>query len=82
MNSFSEYVQRLSNCLATVLEEDLQALELALIEIWSRKGTLFLCGNGGSAGNASHLANDFIFGAGYPKRYGLAVDSLSAILLF
>jgi len=78
MNGFSEYVQKLSSCLATVEIEHLRTLELSLIEIWNRKGTLFLCGNGGSAGNASHLANDFTFGAGHPKRYGLSVDSLSS----
>jgi len=78
MNGFSKYKQKLTSCLATILEEDLQILECALIELWDRKGTLFLCGNGGSAGNASHLARNFTFGAGHPKRHGLSVDSLCA----
>ena len=28
------------------------------------RNNVFLCGNGGSAGNAIHIANDFIYGTG------------------
>lgn len=37
------------------------------------------CGNGGSAGNAVHLANDFLYGAGIKNDGGgLCVEALSA----
>ena len=78
MTVFSEYSRRLAFYLNSVPVEGLDRLEHDLMDLWKRKGTLFLCGNGGSAGNASHLANDFTFGAGYPGRHGLSVDSLCA----
>ena len=37
-----------------------------------------LCGNGGSAGNANHLANDFTFSLSRRKGSGIRVHSLSA----
>ena len=40
------------------------ALGEALREAWRTGRTIYLCGNGGSAGNANHLANDFLYGAG------------------
>ena len=39
---------------------------------------IMFCGNGGSAGNAIHLANDFIYGAGLGYGKGLRVEALSA----
>ena len=40
--------------------------------------TIFICGNGGSAGNAIHLANDFLYGAGKTNGRGLNVEALPA----
>jgi len=39
---------------------------------------IFLCGNGGSAANAIHWANDLIFGAGKTGRGGLRAHALPA----
>ena len=39
---------------------------------------LFICGNGGSAANAVHLANDFIYGIAKKTGHGLKVQALSA----
>lgn len=39
---------------------------------------IFIYGNGGSAGNAMHLANDFIYGAGLNNGGGMSVETLSA----
>ena len=50
----------------------------ALRQAWRDGGTIYLCGNGGSAGNANHLANDFLYGAGVTNGIGLKVESLSA----
>lgn len=47
-------------------------------EAWRTGGHIYLCGNGGSAGNAIHLANDFIYGAGIKNNGGLRVEALSA----
>lgn len=37
-----------------------------------------MCGNGGSAGNAIHLANDFLYGISKTHGSGLRVHALSA----
>ncbi len=50
----------------------------ALRDAWRERRTIYLCGNGGSAGNANHLANDFLYGAGVANGGGLKVESLSA----
>jgi len=53
-------------------------LAKSLLRIWKNNAQLFFCGNGGSAGNAIHLANDFIYGAGRRIGKGLKVEALSA----
>ncbi len=44
---------------------------------WQEDRRVFLCGNGGSAGNAIHLANDFLYGIAKQSGGGLKVLSLS-----
>lgn len=46
--------------------------------IWKKKKKIFICGNGGSAGNAIHIANDMIYGIGMGKIPGLNVEALTA----
>lgn len=58
--------------------EKIEYLALAMYDAWKNKNTIFFCGNGGSAGNATHLANDFLYGAGINNGIGLRVESLSA----
>ena len=50
----------------------------ALLEAWRGSCSIYICGNGGSAGNAIHLANDFIYGAGLKNGGGLRAEALSA----
>jgi D-sedoheptulose 7-phosphate isomerase len=50
----------------------------ALRGCWTCGNTVYLCGNGGSAGNAIHLANDLLYGAGMAHGCGLKVEALSA----
>ena len=50
----------------------------SMLAAWKENSTIYFCGNGGSAGNASHLANDFLYGAGVRRGIGLRVESLSA----
>lgn len=78
MSTFSSYAERLALHLSAIPEDCLNILKTDLFDLWERKGTLYLCGNGGSAGNAIHLANDFTFAAGYPHHHGLSVESLSS----
>jgi D-sedoheptulose 7-phosphate isomerase len=55
----------------TILLETLQ-------EAWREGRQVFLCGNGGSAANAIHLANDFLYGIDKPEGRGLRVLALPA----
>ena len=74
----SNYLDNLSTVLKVDSFAQILPLGEALLEAWQRNKNIYLCGNGGSAGNAIHLANDFIYGAGVNNGYGLRVESLSA----
>lgn len=45
---------------------------------WRENRQVFLCGNGGSAANATHLANDLLYGVDKPTGHGLRVTALPA----
>ena len=56
-----------------------EKLAKSLSAAWKHGKYVYLCGNGGSAGNAIHMANDFIYGAGVNnKNGGLKVEALSS----
>jgi D-sedoheptulose 7-phosphate isomerase len=74
----ADYSRRLQTLLA---ESDWTATgQLAedLIECWRGGRQVFLCGNGGSAANAMHLANDLLYGISKTRGSGLRVNALSA----
>jgi len=72
------YSRKLSSALSLAAMGEIPKLAQALRESWSLGSTIFLCGNGGSAGNAIHLANDFLYGAGISNGGGLKVEALTA----
>jgi D-sedoheptulose 7-phosphate isomerase len=74
----ASYAARIAAALASPAAEDIATLAEALRDCWGRGGAVYLCGNGGSAGNAIHLANDFLYGAGVTSGAGLRVEALSA----
>ena len=74
----TDYSARLSSALALPAINQVPQLAQAFKTAWDNKKTIYLCGNGGSAGNAIHLANDFLYGAGINRGIGLRIESLSA----
>ena len=74
----TSYTAKLAEALKMPAIEEVERLCIALLRSWDQKQTIYLCGNGGSAGNAIHLANDFIYGAGARFGGGLRVEALSA----
>ena len=60
---FRDYSARLANILDTTDFNAVSQLCESLRECWSEQRNVFLCGNGGSAANAMHIANDLVFGA-------------------
>src|SRR5687768_11280152 len=57
---------------------DVSRLAVALDSCWRDDRQVFLCGNGGSAANALHLANDFLYGIAKSVSHGLRVTALPA----
>ena len=59
-----------------------EKLAISLKKAWIERRQVFICGNGGSAANALHMANDFHYGIGAcgegTKLPGLRVEALSA----
>ena len=47
-------------------------------DCWREERCLYLCGNGGSAGNAVHLANDLVYGIAKGDGLGMRAHALSA----
>ena len=72
------YAQRLAHALTLPAIDEVPKLAEAFRLAWKNKQTIYICGNGGSAGNANHLANDFTYGAGVSHGIGLRIESLSA----
>ena len=55
----SEYLQQVKKVVDKLNIEDIDSLAIQIRDLRSRKGRLFICGVGGSSGNASHAVNDF-----------------------
>lgn len=74
----TDYAERLTQALSLPGMAEIPKLGEALRDAWRDGKTIYLCGNGGSAANAVHLANDFLYGAGISNGRGLRVEALSA----
>jgi D-sedoheptulose 7-phosphate isomerase len=75
---FSDYSGRLSAVLQGFDFTPVERLAYDLRDCWQSGRQVFLCGNGGSGGNANHLANDLLYALSKTKGSGLRVHSLSA----
>ena len=75
---FSDYSQRLGAMLATFNWAPVERLAYDLLDCWQTGRQVFLVGNGGSAANASHIANDFLYPLSKTPGSGLRVHSLAA----
>lgn len=75
---FFDYSARLQNILATSDWSSVIQLANDMLRCWESGQQVFLCGNGGSGGNAIHLANDFFYGVAKSKGAGMKAIALSA----
>jgi D-sedoheptulose 7-phosphate isomerase len=73
-----DYVTRLKQALELLPAEPLEALAESLMHAWATRKQVFIFGNGGSAGNAVHLANDFLYGISKQLGHALRVTALPA----
>jgi D-sedoheptulose 7-phosphate isomerase len=49
-----------------------------ILKTWKKNQSIFICGNGGSAANANHIANDLSIAAVKNSKRGLKVESLAS----
>ncbi len=75
---FADYAARLRRVLEDADWSGVTRLAEELRECRQTGRQVFLCGNGGSAGNAIHLANDLLYGIAKTAGPGLRVAALPA----
>lgn len=75
---FAAYARRLQTVLQSSDWSGVGRLASELNDCRRTGRQVFLCGNGGSAGNAIHLANDFLYGVSKTFGSGLRVSALAA----
>lgn len=75
---FTDYANRLQDVLKGRDWTQVAMLANEMRECWQSGRQVFLCGNGGSAGNAVHLANDFVYGIARSSGKGLRAHALPA----
>ena len=74
----NNYKKRLSETLEKLDVEKVKELCESILSVWKTNNTIYLCGNGGSAANAIHIANDMTYGAGKKNGKGINVEALSS----
>jgi len=72
----SDYIIKLQKITVSYNWENVIELAQDLRNLWQNRRRVFLCGNGGSAGNAMHLANDFLYGIAKSNGQGLKAIAL------
>jgi D-sedoheptulose 7-phosphate isomerase len=75
-NHCKNYINKLQLACDSIPINKVELLGNALIDAWKNKKQVFIFGNGGSAGNAMHLANDFIFGISKAFGSGIRIHAL------
>ena len=78
IDHFVDYSSRLANLMAGFDWSPVSMLAEELLDCWRTGRQVFFAGNGGSAGNAVHLANDFLYGLSKRPGSGLRVEALPA----
>lgn len=73
---FQDYANKTATVLTSFDWSNLEPLARAIHKCWQSDQNIFLCGNGGSAANATHLANDFLYGAA-PRSKAIRATSLT-----
>ena len=76
-SNIGNYFSNLQKLLTSVNRKSIEILIKEVKNIRKTKKNLFICGNGGSAANAIHLANDFLF-TKLSKKKMLNVEALTS----
>ena len=73
-----DYARRLAAAVDALPLDAVETLAEALLNSWRERRQVFIFGNGGSAGNAIHLANDYLYGISRKLGHALRVTALPA----
>ncbi len=76
VDHFHSYIEKLQGVLNSIPKEKVFLLQQLLEKAQKEKKQIFIFGNGGSAGNAMHIANDFIYGASKDIGKGFKINAL------
>lgn len=76
--TFHDYAGRLSRLMEAFDWAPVEKLAFELADCSVTRRQVFLAGNGGSAGNCVHLANDFLYGVAKVPGRALRVTALTA----
>lgn len=78
LDYFKEYTQKQAAILSKIDDAAIESLVVALVGCFQQKTSVYICGNGGSAGNSEHIVNDFVYGVLQQRGLGLRATALSA----
>ena len=73
-----EYLEKLTECLKQDQSVKIEKLYNKILEAWKKGRNIFICGNGGSAANSNHIANDLLCVANKRAKKGIRIESLTA----
>jgi len=80
--STGKYLSQLNECFVPDVRHKIGLLAKRLLKAWTKQQNVYIIGNGGSAANAIHIANDLHYGIGGcgtgAKIAGLRVEALPA----
>jgi D-sedoheptulose 7-phosphate isomerase len=77
-NVIRSYAARLADLLRRFDWTTVEGLASDLLEVWKNRSAVWICGNGGSAANAVHWANDFLYPVAKHASHGIRIHALSA----
>ena len=78
VSAFQDYAGKLNDALARQDWESATVLANELAAVWRDGRRVFICGNGGSAANAIHWANDFLYPVAKSGGKGMKISALPA----
>jgi D-sedoheptulose 7-phosphate isomerase len=76
MSFYQEYISNLQEQLSLIDESLMESMIEQLMKTWEQEKKVFVCGNGGSAANAAHIANDLLYGVN-PNGVAVNIEALT-----
>lgn len=75
---FKNYKKNIEFQLSNIDVNKIVKIEKILLTAWKNNNKVFFCGNGGSAGNSNHMANDLLYVVAKNNQKGINAESLTA----